>query len=59
MKTILDPSFQYTPSFDTDLRRTFEKARHRLSQPRPHVIYLPDRMAHGSGVLQPIDNTSN
>jgi hypothetical protein len=27
MKRILDPSFRYTPSFETDLRRTFEKIR--------------------------------
>jgi len=27
MKSILDPSFRYTPSFKTDLRKTFAKAR--------------------------------
>jgi hypothetical protein len=27
MKHILDPEFRYRPSFDTDLRETFEKAR--------------------------------
>ena len=27
MKTILDPSFRYTASFDTDLRRTFARVR--------------------------------
>jgi hypothetical protein len=27
MKRILDSSFRYRPSFDTDVRRTFEKAR--------------------------------
>lgn len=27
MKRILDPSFRYTPSFDTDVRRTFDKIR--------------------------------
>lgn len=27
MKHILDSSFRYRPSFDTDVRRTFEKAR--------------------------------
>ena len=27
MKHILDASFQYRPSFDTDVRKTFEKAR--------------------------------
>jgi hypothetical protein len=27
MKHILDSSFHYRPSFDTDVRKTFEKAR--------------------------------
>lgn len=27
MKHILDSDFRYRPSFDTDVRRTFEKAR--------------------------------
>jgi hypothetical protein len=27
MKSILDPSFRYTASFDTDLRKTFARVR--------------------------------
>jgi len=27
MKSILDPSFRYTASFDTDIRRTFARIR--------------------------------
>jgi hypothetical protein len=27
MKGILDPSFRYTPSYATDVRRTFERIR--------------------------------
>ena len=27
MKSILDPSFRYTASFNTDVRKTFAKAR--------------------------------
>ena len=27
MKSILDPSFRYTPSHATDVRKTFERAR--------------------------------
>lgn len=27
MKTILDPSFRYTASFNTDLKKTFAKIR--------------------------------
>lgn len=26
-KRIFDPSFRYTPSYDTDLRKTFERIR--------------------------------
>jgi len=29
MKSILDPSFEYTPSAETDLRKTFAKLRRR------------------------------
>jgi hypothetical protein len=25
MKSVLDPSFRYTPSYDTDVRKTFER----------------------------------
>jgi hypothetical protein len=34
MKHILDSDFRYRPSFDTDVRKTFEKAR-RQQQLRP------------------------
>jgi hypothetical protein len=27
MKSILDPSFRYTPSYQTDVRKTFERIR--------------------------------
>jgi hypothetical protein len=27
MKSVLDPSFHYTPSYDTDVRKTFERIR--------------------------------
>jgi hypothetical protein len=30
MKHILDSAFHYRPSFDTDVRKTFEKARRQL-----------------------------
>jgi hypothetical protein len=32
MKSILDPSFRYTPSFDTDLHRTFARIRRDYRQ---------------------------
>ena len=27
MKTIFDPAFRYTPSFNTDIRKTFARVR--------------------------------
>jgi hypothetical protein len=36
MKHILDSSFRYKPSFDTDVRKTFEKIR-RQQQVREHA----------------------
>ena len=32
MKSILDPSFHYTRSIDTDLRKTFARVRRELRQ---------------------------
>jgi len=32
MKSILDPSFRYTASFNTDLRRTFARVRRDYRQ---------------------------
>ena len=38
MKHILDSSFRYKPSFDTDVRKTFEKIRRQQqSQEREHA----------------------
>lgn len=34
MKHILDSSFRYKPSFDTDVRKTFERIRRQQQQPR-------------------------
>jgi hypothetical protein len=36
MKSILDPSFRYTPSASTDLRKTFARVRREMRrQERP------------------------
>jgi hypothetical protein len=32
---ILDASFRYEPSFDTDVRRTFERIRRQQAQAKP------------------------
>jgi hypothetical protein len=34
MKHILDSSFRYKPSFDTDVRKTFERVRRQQQQPQ-------------------------
>jgi hypothetical protein len=41
MKHILDSAFQYRPSFDTDVRKTFEKVRRQL-QARDRAESKPD-----------------
>ncbi len=32
MKSILDPTFQYTPSVETDVRKTFARIRRELRE---------------------------
>ena len=32
MKSLLDPSFRYTPSFATNLKNTFDKAHRKMRQ---------------------------
>lgn len=34
MKRILDPEFRYRPSYDTDVRATFERARRERDEPK-------------------------
>jgi hypothetical protein len=42
MKSILDPSFRYRPSHDTDIRKTFERVREeRAAAERPAVNLIP------------------
>jgi hypothetical protein len=41
MKHILDSAFQYRPSFDTDVRKTFEKVR-RQQQAREREQNKPN-----------------
>ena len=40
MKSILDPSFRYTKSVETDLRKTFARVRRELrkQQQQPPVV---------------------
>ena len=38
MKSILDPSFQYTPSVETDLRKTFARVRRELRKAQKAAV---------------------
>ena len=39
MKSIFDSSFKYKPSFETDVRKTFEKIRReQLAERRLHTV---------------------
>jgi hypothetical protein len=44
MKSILDPSFRYTSSVNTDVRKTFNKVRRamRLQSPPEPATPVPD-----------------
>ena len=41
MKSILDPSFRYTPSVSTDLRKTFARIRRVARESQPAVAESP------------------
>jgi hypothetical protein len=44
MKHILDSDFRYRPSFDTDVKKTFEKIRRQQQQAKEQQA--KDRKAH-------------
>ena len=50
MKRILDPSFRYTPSYGTDLRKTFERIRREQAARNGHPA--PSLEAAGKKVLR-------
>ena len=56
MQSILDPTFRYTPSVETDIRRTFARIRRELRAPsakaavNPPLRPQPDAGAPGTGV---------
>jgi len=49
MKSILDPSFRYTKSVDTDLRETFARVRRDLCKPQEEPSTV--RIEEGRKVL--------
>jgi hypothetical protein len=40
MKSLLDSTFRYTPSFRTDLRKTFARARRDQAQAESHPVVV-------------------
>jgi hypothetical protein len=59
MKHIFDSSFRYTPSFDTDVRRTFERIRRELQSARAPAR---EAISHAHGIPHSISlriNTAN
>ena len=51
MKSILDPSFRYTKSVETDLRKTFARVRRELRRQQLHQQPAPD-----SGAIRKVVN---
>jgi len=50
MKRIFDPEFRYTPSYGTDLRKTF--ARIRLERDAGRVEGVPPRREGGDNIVR-------
>ena len=60
MRHILDSTFRYVPSCDTDVRKTFERVRRRqqagvAGQPGPDAEPLGDEAVRVKVLLDPIE----
>ena len=53
MKSILDPTFRYTPSHATDVRKTFARARRRAKEEAATTGAKPARVVSLSPVRKP------
>ena len=51
MKSILDPTFHYVPSAQTDLRKTFSRVRREMARARQQA---PARDTTGAGRVVPL-----
>ena len=52
MKSILDPSFRYTASFNTDLRKTFARIRRdRRQEGQRAALAAADALAKVSSIV--------
>ncbi|MGA8032626.1 MAG: hypothetical protein WCB48_09540 [Casimicrobiaceae bacterium] len=53
MKSILDPSFRYTPSFNTDLGKTFARIRrHQRQQDKTAVQVTGESLAKVTSIVR-------
>jgi len=53
MKSILDPSFRYTASFNTDLQKTFARIRHDNRQEAERAVQgASDALANVSSIVR-------
>jgi hypothetical protein len=53
MKSILDPSFRYTPSFNTDLQKTFARIRRDHQKGAGSIVQpTPDTLAKVSSIVR-------
>jgi hypothetical protein len=53
MKSILDPSFRYTASFNTDLQKTFARIRHDHRQEAERAVQATaDALASVSSIVR-------
>ena len=44
MKSILDPTFRYTPSNETDIRKTFNRIRREIARAAPKTASTASRV---------------
>jgi len=51
MKSVFDSSFKYTPSFETDVRKTFQRVRRREGRSAVRLEVLPSQHAPQIAVL--------
>ena len=51
MKSVFDASFKYTPSFETDVRKTFQRVRRREGRSPVRLEVIPSQHVTHVAVL--------
>ena len=51
MKSVFDSSFKYRPSFETDVRKTFQRVRRREERRPERLVVTPSQHATQIAVL--------